>query len=138
MKRRQYTILWIAVIIAAGLMLSGFQVIPFIENTGQARMRFAGPWKRRIASQRENAAIGLGGQMELVFCFLHVAQAGCGAHVDDDIPGRLANRHGFGIGLAGGGAVALEVVGEAQVADDGMTREDPPHRFVQDADAREV
>ena len=49
--------------------------------------------------------------MELVVCFLYVAQADCRQYCGEDTPGCLAERYGFSEGLAGCGAVSREEVG---------------------------
>src|SRR5262245_58343556 len=52
--------------------------------------------------------------MELVVCLLYVAQADCRQYSGEDIPGCLAERYGFSIGLAGRSTVSLEIVGITQ------------------------
>ena len=52
--------------------------------------------------------------MKLVVGFLDVAQADGRQDGGEDIPGGLAERDGFGHGLAGRGPVALEQVGIPQ------------------------
>src|SRR5438309_1019697 len=42
------------------VLLSGFQVVPLVENTCQAKMRFAGNRPRRITCQNEGFSVGLG------------------------------------------------------------------------------
>jgi hypothetical protein len=49
------------------VLLSGIQVIPFVEYTGQAKMRFAGARLQLITDQLQDAPVGLGCQIELVF-----------------------------------------------------------------------
>src|SRR2546428_4678111 len=47
----------------------GLQVIPFVEYTGQAKMRFASHQLRRITGQLQAAPVALGRQIQLVVCF---------------------------------------------------------------------
>jgi hypothetical protein len=56
------------------VLLGGIQVVPFVEYAGQAEMCFAGIRQRLITSQLDTAPVGLGRQIELVFCFLYAAQ----------------------------------------------------------------
>ena len=49
-------------------------------------MRFAGNRQRRITCQLQDAPVGLGRQIELVVCFLYVAQTDCRQDGDEDIP----------------------------------------------------
>jgi hypothetical protein len=58
-------------------------------------MRFAGNRQRRITCQLQDAPVGLGRQMELVFCFLYVTQAGRSHYSYDAMPDRLADGYGF-------------------------------------------
>ena len=44
-----------------------------------------------IADQLQNAPVGLSRQVELVFQFLYLPQAGCSQYGGDDIPGRLGD-----------------------------------------------
>lgn len=78
-------------------------------------MRYAGNRQRLITKQLQGAPVGLGRQIELVVCFLYGAQADCSHYGGDNIPRRLADRYGFGIGPAGRGAVSLEMVGISQL-----------------------
>ena len=96
------------------VLLGGIQVVPFVADAGQAKIRFAGIRRRLITNQLQDTPVGLGRQIELVFQFLYLAQAGCSQYGDEDIPGRLADRYGFGIGPAGRGTVSLEMVGKPQ------------------------
>ena len=57
------------------VLLGGIQVVPFVEDTGQAKMRFAGNRQRLITCQLQDAPVGLGRQRQLVFCFLYLTQA---------------------------------------------------------------
>ena len=54
---------------------SGIQVVPFVADTGQGQMRFAGQWQRLITKQLQDALVGLGCQIQLVLCFLYVAES---------------------------------------------------------------
>jgi hypothetical protein len=82
-----------------------------VEDTGQAKMRFVDNLQRLITPHLQDAPVGLGCQVELVACFLHVAQADGRQDNGEDIPGCLAESNGFGIGPAGRGTVSLEHVG---------------------------
>ena len=44
------------------VLLSSKEVVPFVAYPGQAKMRFAGKWQRRIACQVQDAPVGLGRQ----------------------------------------------------------------------------
>ena len=72
------------------VLLGGLQVVPFVEHTGQAKMRFADNLQRLITCQLQDAPVGLGRQVELVVCFLYVAQADRRQDGGEDIPGCLA------------------------------------------------
>src|SRR5258708_27359635 len=94
------------------VLLSSLQVVPFVEYTGQAKMRFVDNLKRLITCQLQDAPVGLGGQRELVFGFLYVAQADCRQDGGEDIPRCLAERDGFSKGPAGTGTVSQEAAGK--------------------------
>ena len=90
------------------MLFGGIQVVPFVEDTGQAKMRFADNLKRLITRQLQDAPVGLGRLIELVICFLYVAQTDGCQDGGEDSPGCLAERYGFRKGLAGCGTVSLE------------------------------
>ena len=52
--------------------------------------------------------------MELVVCFLYLAQTECSRCRVDGSPKRLTDRYDFGIGPAGRGTVSLELIGMPQ------------------------
>src|SRR5262249_48870535 len=59
------------------MLLGDLKVVPFIEYTGQANMRFVDHRLRHITCQLQDALVGRSRPMELIFCFLDSAQAGC-------------------------------------------------------------
>src|SRR5439155_23161116 len=77
-------------------------------------MGFVDNLKRLITRQLRDAPIDLCRQMELVFCFLDVAQADCRQYGGEDIPGCVTEGYGFSKGVAGCGAVSVEEIGIAQ------------------------
>src|SRR5205807_1673435 len=93
-------------------VLRGFlQVIPFVEDTGQAKMRFASHPLRRITGQLQAALVALGRQRQLVVCFLYLAQIDGSRQGVDGIPKRLPDSYDFGIGPPRRGTVSLELIG---------------------------
>ena len=67
----------------------------------------------------QDALVGLGCRIQLVFGFLYLTQADCSRHVNDDIAGCLADSNGFAIGPAGRATVSLELVSNPQLPDSG-------------------
>ena len=96
------------------MLLGGLQVVPLIEYTGQAKMCFVDHRPRHITCQLQDAMVGRSRPMELIFCLLDRAQAGCSCYGEEDVPRRLAERNRFGIGLAGGSSISLQEVGIPQ------------------------
>jgi hypothetical protein len=48
------------------ILLCGMEVIPLVEDTGEAKVRFTGKPLRRITDQLQDASVALGRQSELV------------------------------------------------------------------------
>ena len=96
------------------VLLGSIQVVPFVGDTRQAKMRFGGNRPRRITCQLQDAPVGPCRQRQLVVCFLYLAQTECRRDGVDGIRKRLTDRYDFGIGPAGRGTVALELMGIAQ------------------------
>src|SRR5207302_11268892 len=61
----------------------GHQVIPFVEYTGQAKMRFASHPLRRITGKLQAAPVALCRQIQLVVCFLYLAQIRSEEHTSE-------------------------------------------------------
>ena len=99
------------------VLLSGLQVVPFVEYAGQTKMRFVFKRLRMITCQLQATPKGLGRLIKVIFKFLYCAQADCSHYGHTDIPGRLADSYGFGIGLTGRGTVPLDLVGKPQRPD---------------------
>ena len=59
------------------MLLGGLQVVPFIKDMGQAKMRFVDHRLRHITCQLQDALVGRSRPMELIVCFQDSAQAGC-------------------------------------------------------------
>src|SRR5437588_511373 len=75
------------------VLFGGIQVIPLVVYTGQAKMRFASHPLWRITSQLQAAPVALGRQIQLVVCFLYLAQIDCSRQGVDGIPKRLTDRY---------------------------------------------
>src|SRR3989440_8779241 len=103
------------------MLRSLIQVVPFVEDTGQAKMRFVDNLKRLIPCNLQDALVGLGRRIELVVCFLYVAQADGRQDGGEDIPSCLAERDAFSIGPAGGSTISLEERGKPQCPVSGST-----------------
>ena len=70
--------------------LRGLQVVPFVGDTRQAKMRFGGKPPRRIAYQLQDPLVGLLRQQQLGVQFLDLAQTECrGGGVDGIANGAL-------------------------------------------------
>ena len=52
------------------VLLSGIQVVPFVANTGQTKIRFSGIRQRLITHQLQHTLISFGRPIELVLQFL--------------------------------------------------------------------
>jgi hypothetical protein len=74
-------------------------------------MCLAGKRQGLTAELLQNAPVGPGRQMGLVVCLLQRGQSDRRHEREDGIPGRLAGAYDLGIGPAGRGTVAPEVVG---------------------------
>ncbi len=93
------------------VLSGGIQIVPFVEDTCQAEMRFMDNLLRLITCPLQDAPIGLDRRIKLVVYFLYVTQADCRQYSCEDIPGCLTERYGFHISLAGCGTLSPEKVG---------------------------
>ena len=59
------------------VLLSGLQVVPFVEYAGQTKMRFVCKRLRMITCQLQATPKGLGRLIKVIFKFLYCTQADC-------------------------------------------------------------
>src|SRR6185295_19715215 len=90
------------------------EIVPFVEDAGQAKMGFMDNLLRLIACPLKDAPVGLGCLIELVVRFLYVAQANGRQYQGEHSSSRLTERYGFRKCLPCSGAVPLENVGISQ------------------------
>ena len=64
----------------------GLQVVPFVRDTRQSKMRFGGKSPRRITDQLEDALVGLLRQQQLSVQFLNLGQTECRRGGVDGMP----------------------------------------------------
>ena len=98
----------------APVLLRSLQVVPFVQDAGQAQMRFVDNLKRLITRPLQHTSVGLGRQIELVVYFLYDTEGDGRQDGGEDIPRCLAERYGFSQRLAGSGAVSLQEVSKPQ------------------------
>ena len=96
------------------MLFSSIQVVPFVIDTGQAKICFTGIRQRIITIQLQNTLVGLGRQVELVFCFLHSTKTECGQFGDEGMSDRLADGYGFSKSPSGRTTVSFLLVGSTQ------------------------
>src|SRR5688572_13485934 len=73
-------------------------------------MGFTDNLLRLITCPLQDAPVGLGSLIELVVCFLNIAQADRRQYCREDSPGCLAERYGLSKCPAGGGTISLQGV----------------------------
>jgi hypothetical protein len=59
------------------VLLSRTEIVPFVREAGQAKIRIAGTRGRLPTEQLQGAPVGRGRRVELVLHFLELAQADC-------------------------------------------------------------
>ena len=92
------------------MLLSGIEIVPLVENTGQANMCFADNLLRLFTCPMQDAPVGLVRLIELVVCFLNIAQANRRQYCREDSLGCLAESYGLSKCPAGGGTISLQGV----------------------------
>src|SRR5947207_577074 len=96
------------------MLLGGIQVVPFVEDAGQTKMRFVDNLKWLMTCQLQDVLVGLGCLIQLVVCFLDVAQGDGRQDSSEDIPGCLAERDGFSNGPASCDTISQRRVAKPQ------------------------
>ena len=49
------------------MLLSGIQIVPFVEDAGKANVFFGGIWRSLVTEQLQGASVRFGRLMKLVF-----------------------------------------------------------------------
>ena len=94
--------------------LRGVQVIPFIEDACQSKMRFPDDLLGMIPRPSQHASVRLGRQVEFVVQFLHVPYANGRQDQREHRPGAFAEGDGLHKRLPCQSPLALEDVGVSQ------------------------